>query len=76
MAFAQLNIEDGPEGTVRIALRTEGAFNRQSPAHCAALTLLTQFEQHAERLDDPQVTVDPISEIGNHLDRETILFQR
>lgn len=63
MANASLNFEDNSDGTVSMMIRLEGQTDVKSKAHCAVLTLAKEYEKHAERLADPKVTVDPLTEI-------------
>lgn len=73
---AALNFEDGPNGTVSVVLHLEGPANVSSKAHCLAMKMLEDMEQHAERLEDPKVTVDPLTEVQEGLDRSPLVIAR
>lgn len=67
MSTASLTFEDMPDGTVNMMIRTEGQVDVKSKAHCAVLVLAKEYENHAERLADPKVQVDPMTEIQEGL---------
>jgi len=76
MALVHLNLEDHVDGTVGFQICYVDGFQVKSNAHRAAYALLRDFEQHAERLEDPDVIVSPLDQIQQGLEQSQIVIAR